>query len=529
MKVKLMVNETGAIRNGRFAFQSRFSLLGELLQNSRRAGATKVGIDVDESKGVLVVTDNGCGIEDFQHLLHLNTSGWDHQIQASDRPYGLGFSQVLYSASRAHIASRGQVLEFNCEDALNQEELDVRPAPELCDGLTVIRLEGVDLSDFHIAVERFTRGYPIETTFGGNLLPRSHAEDHMEFIDTPIGRMHLSGLQDGTPSCGLVLYIQGQLLPRSSRDYYCWHGQLDVVHLDPSKFTARMPDRSELIDADKQMATIHEAIRDQWRTHLMSQKAALAAPVFIDRYFAIADRHRLLDVFNDIPLLAKQACCVVAGYPTQVAPMERYIESPLVHLDRSKQSSLAGLVRFHDRDDESAISLMYARAAGLTLVDPSLVAPGHWALEGLRRLEQEPATATPLGEVKTFSFSGHHVFCDVVLCDEIRIEHGTDSVILSDEAIFWEGRILYPKGCSDGAVVEQVSDYRDEHDRFDETACSEDFAQLARQAQLWRCPDPASMLASLLHDLSEYPTLAGKRFVVTLPSDHGKCVVEQVS
>ena len=39
MKVQVRVNERGALRNGRFAFTNKLTLVSELLQNARRAGA----------------------------------------------------------------------------------------------------------------------------------------------------------------------------------------------------------------------------------------------------------------------------------------------------------------------------------------------------------------------------------------------------------------------------------------------------------------------------------------------------------
>ena len=37
MKVQVRVNERGALRNGRFAFTNKLTLVSELLQNARRA------------------------------------------------------------------------------------------------------------------------------------------------------------------------------------------------------------------------------------------------------------------------------------------------------------------------------------------------------------------------------------------------------------------------------------------------------------------------------------------------------------
>ena len=69
MKVKVQVNERGAIRNGRWAFTNRYTLVSELIQNARRAGATEITIEHDADAKRLVVTDNGSGIDDFQSLL----------------------------------------------------------------------------------------------------------------------------------------------------------------------------------------------------------------------------------------------------------------------------------------------------------------------------------------------------------------------------------------------------------------------------------------------------------------------------
>ncbi|MBK7531636.1 hypothetical protein [Piscinibacter sp.] len=49
MRVQVRVNERGALRNGRFAFTNKLTLVSELLQNARRAGATQVVVEHDPS------------------------------------------------------------------------------------------------------------------------------------------------------------------------------------------------------------------------------------------------------------------------------------------------------------------------------------------------------------------------------------------------------------------------------------------------------------------------------------------------
>ena len=63
-------------------------VLNELLQNARRAGATRVDITYDSASRNLTVADDGSGI--FRHgvAIDLGGSGWDGTMQASEDPAG---------------------------------------------------------------------------------------------------------------------------------------------------------------------------------------------------------------------------------------------------------------------------------------------------------------------------------------------------------------------------------------------------------------------------------------------------------
>ena len=47
MQIQVRINEEGALRNQRYAFTNRFTLVSELLQNARRAGAACIEIHYD--------------------------------------------------------------------------------------------------------------------------------------------------------------------------------------------------------------------------------------------------------------------------------------------------------------------------------------------------------------------------------------------------------------------------------------------------------------------------------------------------
>ncbi|QPK62890.1 ATP-binding protein [Methylomonas sp. LL1] len=77
---QLAVNPEKLINNLRFSFTQATTVLGELMQNARRAGATFVSLDYDAHSQTLTVCDDGCGIESLQTLLTVAESGWDADI-----------------------------------------------------------------------------------------------------------------------------------------------------------------------------------------------------------------------------------------------------------------------------------------------------------------------------------------------------------------------------------------------------------------------------------------------------------------
>jgi hypothetical protein len=60
----------------------------EVLQNARRAGATKVHITNQD--GRIIVCDNGRGIDDYSKLLNLGNSDWDQGTEEAEDPDGVG-------------------------------------------------------------------------------------------------------------------------------------------------------------------------------------------------------------------------------------------------------------------------------------------------------------------------------------------------------------------------------------------------------------------------------------------------------
>jgi len=130
MKIQVRINEEGALRNQRFAFSNRFTLISELLQNARRAGATCIEIHHDAAARLLSVHDNGRGLDDFQKLLSLHESGWDESTCVEEQPFGVGFSKSLYAATRCVVTSGRQRVDIDTAAALSKTWIEVEQIDE---------------------------------------------------------------------------------------------------------------------------------------------------------------------------------------------------------------------------------------------------------------------------------------------------------------------------------------------------------------------------------------------------------------
>jgi hypothetical protein len=402
-QVQVTVNERGALNNGRFSFTHKYTLVSELLQNARRAGATEVRVDYDEKAQTLTVADNGHGIDDFQKLLTLNESGWDAQLVATENAFGIGFSKALYAARRCIVTSRGKRLDFETRQALEQRMLDVADDPAADPATTIARLEGVDLGDLAARIERLVCGFPLPVFFNGKPLDRPYAESALPCTDTPVGKVHLHGHRTGVTAIDTLLVLQGFPVNEPSR----WaHEPLDVVHLDPRVFIARLPDRTQLIDAEEQCQRVSAAIKALWRSVLERRKAELSPTEFVDRFFRIARRCGHVDLFDDVPLLPRQVCEEIAGYPIPEGYDGRdYLRRLAAHVDRATIER--GEVRLAELDATDAENIgywMYARARGYVLVHSLGLSEHHWVHPLVRMLQDEPIRVEIIGETGSTEF-----------------------------------------------------------------------------------------------------------------------------
>ncbi|HNQ22571.1 MAG TPA: ATP-binding protein [Phycisphaerae bacterium] len=106
----------------------------ELLQNARRAGATKVTITNED--GWVTVKDNGQGIDDFARLLDLGGSGWDERCEQSEDPAGVGI--FCLAPRKVTIRSKSKIVTIS-KDGWTHKPVHVLKDPNPVKKGTILR------------------------------------------------------------------------------------------------------------------------------------------------------------------------------------------------------------------------------------------------------------------------------------------------------------------------------------------------------------------------------------------------------
>ena len=107
----------------------------EILQNARRAGASKV--EITNQDGLVTVRDNGQGIEDFAKLLDLGGSGWEEALESSEDPAGVGL--FCLAPREVEIRSNGRMATI-CGDGWTGKPVTILDDPDPVNG-TVLRFQ----------------------------------------------------------------------------------------------------------------------------------------------------------------------------------------------------------------------------------------------------------------------------------------------------------------------------------------------------------------------------------------------------
>jgi hypothetical protein len=317
----------------------------------------------------------------------------------------------------------------------------------------------------------------------GNRWPRPC--DAKPFRAAAIGQVHLAGLDDGRATRSVRLLLQGLLVYGDA--------QLDrdsnIVHLDPCRFHARLPQRDALVDEVGVLHVVETVLKAMWREHLEEAKRTLAGEVFVTRFFNAAATWGAGDLFADVGLLPGRVFARITGYPIQEGHGRAAYLQALPGLLRREQfasGQLRAVVLPEPQTDNFAY-WMFARTQGLFVLTRSWgLAEGHWLWDYVPALDAQPAEVEILDERARAMLSGQWIAPEVILCRGYRVRiPGHDDAELTEQAMAWRGRhggealIIVPDGEHRGDAVAQCSSYIGDDDRPHPELAAQDCDALA--------------------------------------------------
>jgi hypothetical protein len=158
----------------------------ELLQNARRGGASVVAVDITEcdKQCQIVVTDNGCGIQDFQNLLTLGGSDWSPAVVKLEDPAGMGFFALCHSEVEIHSGRKRTTLMP--EVFLGRTEAEVVETEEAIAGTQIRFTRACSKAHLVTALKSVAEFGPIEVRIDGEIVSRRdflEEAEHREWID----------------------------------------------------------------------------------------------------------------------------------------------------------------------------------------------------------------------------------------------------------------------------------------------------------------------------------------------------------
>lgn len=509
--IRLQTNQHRLIANLRHAFTPH-SMLGELLQNARRAQASHIQVIADGN--TLIVSDDGIGIADLQTLIFIAEFGWDPALKERENAFGLGVLSTLYFAERLSVHSGGHAFHAATATIIRGDAIEVYPTRSHTG--TEVRMDGVQspvpaltLQEWvNGQLERLCEAFPVRVSLNGIDIARPLADTSLPWRQTSVGLVLLN--LDAHPTQWRY-FLQG--LPIGRAPLSSKH-QIVLLRDD---MIARLPDRQYLLNEDTDHRRIRAAVNDAYRQALIEAKERLAGSEFVELYAETCLSSSNADLLNDVPFALR------AWF-------------------RNWQDNPAGYRRYWEHYSMNGVS------ARLTLEET-----GVWSLDGEE--EDNLAVETYLEARKAFLLEEHRLdenhwlmhMVKTVAPDQIGVRHGAilhsdrnppmaecidlflvDALFVSQEGepgeyavdALRKDNILYLTPNA-GSVTALVSDYLFD-DRYVEGREDEDAQTLAAFIAVGCSQDPAHIVKVLLPHALRYSSqakLAGAVVRLSFDSD----------
>ncbi len=469
-EITMNVDQARLVNLLKNTFSTGTTFIGELLQNARRAGASEIRFyfEEEDNETVLTIHDNGRGIRDWDALVSIAKSDWTEGTLQSDKPFGIGFLSALFAARHITVCSRTGCMACETQHLIEQGAVSVDHSATNSVQGTHITLRGfnIEAGTIEIALKRRVSGFPIPVFCDDEELPRPDAVDLNDTTPSDIGQFLIKKLSTYDGDQMPTLYLQGLPIQlQGVQDFR--HTSNIVLHLDSSKFEARMPDRDVLIEpvgeTHSQRHRIKVAYREVLHEALNQEKQRLSAREFVG-YENLLRSIGSMSLLNDLGIVPRGVARLVDER------QDRVLESNLdgVFIDRQKEPLTrdeimqrpiidGDAVREAVSNGQDVISLIQHYAYGMAVVTYD-VPEGHWLndLPQLTKSDLDGLTVEVVGQAQDIAIrltDGLTVVFTV--CDHVVI-HGPYGHVNIDDAIVHDpasGRDYVPKNIDDQSTL----------------------------------------------------------------------------
>jgi hypothetical protein len=375
----LQTNQHHLIANLRYAFNPG-SMLGELLQNARRAGATIIHVTADETS--ISVSDDGSGIANLQSVIHIAESGWDADLKKRENAFGMGALATLYFAEYLSVHSGAQAFKARTEDIIRGDAINVVEAEHRIGA--EIRLDGVQkpqdgnsLPDWvQQQLVRLCPAFPVRVFFNDSEIDRPLTTSPLPGWDTPVGRV-LIDLR--CPKTQWRCFLQG--LPIGSQ----WVTYKNHIVLLNDDMIARLPDRQNLLNETEDNKRIELEVGKAYRLALIGAKERLGGREFVEKYANACMRSANADLLDDIPFVLNAWFRNWKDNPAGYRP--GWEHSPLSGVQTQEALQDVVIWRIESDYDNKPTAEVFLEARGALLLEEKHLGVNHWLMKKAKTIK----------------------------------------------------------------------------------------------------------------------------------------------
>ncbi|HCV03032.1 MAG TPA: hypothetical protein DG048_10330 [Pseudoalteromonas sp.] len=516
--MQLSINAQKTIQNFSSVMTDSSKVISELIQNSRRAGATRIDINFDMDSNTLQIQDNGTGVSKFENLITLSDSGWSDAARSIENPFGMGFFSTLFAAKQVVIESSGKSLIIDTATALNFEDIgqptDSASCPNEGTRITLIDFNK-DGSDYSIQdkVSDLALFSSVDIYFNGELQENKLAlhllEKEYETIETPYGTLVCK--HKFSNKIAIVCQELRVGKHKSFSNYLFLNNSVQL----------RMPDRDAIINAEMFEKEVDKWLDAYWANKLEELRNDLQDDIaFVEKHFRAIIRYSKT-LLNDIDYLPS-----VAFSSTPVLSCRDMIsDSPYEVL---KREEVADKIIYSDYDmwNKGILAHHFFHFSNALMLNTQLD-PNHWIYESIILDDEcnndDFEVSTESGNLLDYSLQYSEFGVALVYDSDITIKHIPSGKVVnidnSNSFALWDHclesdisircgedeltptLVIGKTAHVESELLLQLSRYQSEFDEDLDAELHTDTRALSQQVNAFIKDDPLQVLSDMIGQL----------------------------